>query len=81
MKTIKILTLFLFVLTFLAFKKNVYRHKKRFATKKRKGASKVFSGSLYWIPEETYYVKNTNLLEKLKLKNVHYFQIQSLTIF
>ena len=46
-----------------------YNLEKRFATKKRKGASKVFSGSLYWIPEETYYVKNTNLLEKLKLKN------------
>ena len=45
-----------------------YNLEKKFGTKKRKSANKVFSGSLYWIPEETHYVKNLVLLEKLKEK-------------
>ena len=46
-----------------------YNLDKKFATKKRKSTSNLFSGSLYWIPEETHYVKTPNLLEKLKIKN------------
>ena len=38
----------------------------RFA-KKRRSTKKIFSGSLYWIPEETY-ILNSSLLESLKVK-------------
>ena len=46
-----------------------YNLEKKFATKKRKGPGKLFSGTLYWIPEETYRVESSTLLEKLKTKN------------
>jgi len=36
-------------------------------TKKRRSTKKVFSGSLYWIPEETHFL-NSSLLESLKIK-------------
>jgi DNA-directed RNA polymerase subunit beta' len=46
-----------------------YNLEKKFATKKRKGPGKLFSGTLYWIPEETYRVESSTLLEKLQTKN------------
>ena len=47
-----------------------YNLEKEFATKKRKGAAgKIFSGSLYWIPEETHYVSNTIIFDTFKRKN------------
>ena len=46
-----------------------YNLEKKFATKKRKGTGKLFSGSLYWIAEETHSIKNNILLEKLKVKH------------
>ena len=46
-----------------------YNIEKKFATKKRKGPGKLFSGALYWIPEETHYVENVALFEKLKTRN------------
>ena len=49
-----------------------YNLEKKFGTKKRKSVNKVFSGSLYWIPEETHYVKNLTLFEKLKEKHGHF---------
>ena len=36
-------------------------------TKKRRSTKKVFSGSLYWIPEETHML-NSSLVESLKVK-------------
>merc|ERR1712086_1020390 len=36
-----------------------YNLEKKFATKKRKGPGKLFSGTLYWIPEETYRVESS----------------------
>ena len=38
-----------------------YNLEKKFATKKRKGTGKLFSGSLYWIAEETHSIKNNIL--------------------
>ena len=46
-----------------------YNLEKKFATRKRKGAGKFFSGSLYWIAEETYNIKGTVSLEKFKAKH------------
>ena len=46
-----------------------YNLEKKFATKKRKGPGKLFSGTLYWIPEETYRVESSIRLEKLQTKN------------
>jgi len=46
-----------------------YNLEKKFATKKRKGPGKLFSGTLYWIPEETYRVESSTLLEKLQTKD------------
>ena len=46
-----------------------YNIEKKFATKKRKGPGKLFSGALYWIPEETHYIESPTLFEKLKAKN------------
>ena len=51
-----------------------YNLERKFNRKKRKGTSKIFSGSLYWIPEETHYVKSLALLEKLKLKNGNFIK-------
>ena len=46
-----------------------YNLEKKFGTKKRSGTEKLFSGSLYWIPEEVHVAKNTNILYKIKHKN------------
>tara|TARA_B100000683_G_scaffold8301_1_gene9050 strand:- start:9057 stop:12851 length:3795 start_codon:yes stop_codon:yes gene_type:complete len=46
-----------------------YNLEKRFATRKRKGTSKIFSGSLYWIAEETYNIKGNVSLEKFQSKH------------
>jgi DNA-directed RNA polymerase subunit beta' len=46
-----------------------YNLEKKFATRKRKGTGKLFSGSLYWIAEETYNINSATLLEKFKIKH------------
>ena len=46
-----------------------YNLDQKFKTKKRKGVSKMFSGSLYWIPEETHYIKNEISFETQKAYN------------
>jgi len=46
-----------------------YNLDQKFKTKKRKGVSKMFSGSLYWIPEETHYIKNEISFETQKTYN------------
>ncbi len=46
-----------------------YNLEKEFAIKKRKNTGKLFSGSLYWIPEETHNISSGSLLEKFKLKH------------
>ena len=39
------------------------------SNKKRRSTKKVFSGFLYWIPEETYQLKNIFNLSAVKVKN------------
>nr|YP_010736116.1 RNA polymerase b''-subunit [Phaeocystis rex]WEL35976.1 RNA polymerase b''-subunit [Phaeocystis rex] len=46
-----------------------YNIEKKFATKKRKGPGNRFSGTLYWIPEETHRIENLTLIGELKTKN------------
>ena len=48
-----------------------YNLDKRFATKKRKSTSNLFSGSLYWIPEETHKLNSININD-IKVKNGAY---------
>tara|TARA_B110000444_G_scaffold257888_1_gene297410 strand:- start:2391 stop:6188 length:3798 start_codon:yes stop_codon:yes gene_type:complete len=43
------------------------------SNKKRRSTKKVFSGSLYWIPEETH-VLNSSLLESLKIESDNLIQ-------
>merc|ERR1712087_275133 len=46
-----------------------YTLEKNQATKKKKALRKLFSGVFYWIPEETHRLKNSLLLQTVKVKN------------
>ena len=46
-----------------------YTLEKNQNAKKKKALRKIFSGSFYWIPEETYQLNNSLLLKTIKVKN------------